>query len=230
MKCLLINSDTPNGGPVHWIHENYACPNCAANPSDPCCQSVPSGQFCKADSFNSTSDPDINHGCEQYRFIVGLDEMALSCELGLYLNFEVTPDGIPYGCPGLKTFNATYWPMGYGYTWSRMPNRPVPHGDWDWHKADPNCGLNTLQEPQGSTPLHQIFEEYASNQTAFISDFVPVLEKMLMNGYTSAELTDAPTPFTDLVCPRGNGNDKDRFTNCYRTSTIQSKPFQIHTH
>ena len=28
MVCLYIFSDTENGGPVHWIHEPYVCPNC----------------------------------------------------------------------------------------------------------------------------------------------------------------------------------------------------------
>ena len=43
-------------------------------------------------------------GCESYRFISGLDEMALPSEMGLYFDFEVTEDGIPYGCPGLEKF------------------------------------------------------------------------------------------------------------------------------
>ena len=49
-------------------------------------------------------DQDVNRGCERYRFINGLDEIALSSELGLYFDFEVTDDGIPYGCPGLEKF------------------------------------------------------------------------------------------------------------------------------
>ena len=31
--------------------------------------------------------------------------MALPSEIGLYFDFEVTDDGIPYGCPGLEKFN-----------------------------------------------------------------------------------------------------------------------------
>ena len=30
--------------------------------------------------------------------------MAIPSEIGLYFNFEVTDDGIPYGCPGLEKF------------------------------------------------------------------------------------------------------------------------------
>ncbi len=50
-------------------------------------------------------------------------------------------------------------------------------------RSDPLCPFNTMEEPAGSTPLHQIFEEYAASQEAFARDFVPALEKMLSNGY-----------------------------------------------
>ena len=43
--------------------------------------------------------------------------------------------------------------------------------------------MNKLQEPEGSTPLHEIIDEYADSNDAFIRDFIPVLEKMLANGY-----------------------------------------------
>ena len=35
--------------------------------------------------------------------------MALPCEIGLYFDFDVTDDGVPYGCPGLDNFNPTTW-------------------------------------------------------------------------------------------------------------------------
>ena len=35
--------------------------------------------------------------------------MTLPCEIGMYYDFEVTDDGIPYGCPGLVTFNTGNW-------------------------------------------------------------------------------------------------------------------------
>ena len=50
-------------------------------------------------------------------------------------------------------------------------------------KAGVECELNKLQEPEGSTPLHEIVEEYANDQDAFVRDFIPVFEKMLANGY-----------------------------------------------
>ena len=39
-------------------------------------------------------------------FVSGLDEMALPSEIGLYFDFNVTADGIPYGCPGFETFTS----------------------------------------------------------------------------------------------------------------------------
>ncbi len=42
-------------------------------------------------------------------FVDGLDEMALPCEMGLYFDFKVTDDGIPYGCPGLEIFDSTHF-------------------------------------------------------------------------------------------------------------------------
>ena len=38
-----------------------------------------------------------------------MDEMAIPAEMGLYFDFNVTSDGIPYGCPGFERFNPTYW-------------------------------------------------------------------------------------------------------------------------
>ena len=53
--------DTINGGPVHWIHENYICwpPNCQTNPYDSCCQNLSDDQTCKADSEDLEDDPDV---------------------------------------------------------------------------------------------------------------------------------------------------------------------------
>ena len=53
----------------------------------------------------------INGGCERYSFISGLDEMALPSEIGLYFDFNVTNDGIPFGCPGLEKFDSVHFNM-----------------------------------------------------------------------------------------------------------------------
>ena len=112
---------TKNGGPTFWIHENYRCPNC---PSEDrrmndlqwsqeewaaCCDNKPADKFCKPDSDTMEQDDDVHDGCEKWAFIYGIDEMALNCEMGLYRKFDVTPDGIPYGCHGLEEFKTEHW-------------------------------------------------------------------------------------------------------------------------
>jgi hypothetical protein len=54
-------------------------------------------------------DLDPNGGCERYSFVSGLDTMTLPCEIGLYFDFEVTDDGVPYGCPGFEDFKPENW-------------------------------------------------------------------------------------------------------------------------
>ena len=109
---MHVNRDTPNGGPVHWIHFNYACNNCVKNPNHECCDRStfpdPEVNFCRPDPGRETYTPsgegdnNVWGGCEKYKFISGVDEMALSCEMGLYYDFNVTDDGIPFGCPGFS--------------------------------------------------------------------------------------------------------------------------------
>ena len=45
-------------------------------------------------------------------FIPVEDEMAIPSEIGLYFNFEVTEDGLPYGCPGFERFTAEWIKKG----------------------------------------------------------------------------------------------------------------------
>ena len=51
---IVLHRDTKNGGPVQWIHENYACPNCVRSPDDRCCNNIndPSVNFCTPDATN----------------------------------------------------------------------------------------------------------------------------------------------------------------------------------
>ena len=58
-----VRRETHNGGPAHWIHENYQCPNCAQEvemAENSCCQNVPKGQFCHSDSPTIETDPDVS--------------------------------------------------------------------------------------------------------------------------------------------------------------------------
>merc|ERR1712095_228248 len=118
---------TERGGPVFWIHQNHVCPSVARQPNEP--------------------DGNPNRGCERWRLIVGKDEIALNCEMGLYLDFQVT-DGVPHGCTGLEHFKEQMASDARSSVWSYIP------GQQGW--AQPLCGKQTLAEPAGSTPLYMI--------------------------------------------------------------------------
>ena len=156
--------------------------------------------------------------------------MALPSEIGLYFDFEVTEDGVPYGCPGFETFNPEYWKTSYAAKWSRVPkvDNPNPNTNWHWKKADPECPFNTMAIPDGSTPLHQIFEEYASDQQKWVNDFVPTLEKMLSNGYKDDDLVDAPDQYTGIQCTRQGRLDGSNYYNCNNPGELdESEAFFI---
>eukprot|EP00931_Biecheleriopsis_adriatica_P087183 TRINITY_DN6168_c0_g1_i1.p1 TRINITY_DN6168_c0_g1~~TRINITY_DN6168_c0_g1_i1.p1 ORF type:complete len:703 (+),score=83.65 TRINITY_DN6168_c0_g1_i1:56-2110(+) len=194
-----VRGDKVTGGPVHWIQEKLICPEaCVSSPdSNWCCSSdVPAGALCRPDggrangSDATSSDDDVNGGCEAYRFIPGHDEMALPAEMGLYYDFNVDQNMIPYGCPGFENFNIDIWKKDWRYTWSTI----------DGVKAEPGCPKNSLESPSGSTPLYEIFEEYADDPASWIRDFAPALEKMLTNGYMHNDLSTGPDQWTDIIC------------------------------
>jgi len=207
--------DTPNGGPVHWIHENYQCQNCWKKPDHTCCKNKQEGQFCKANGVTEEDDKNINTGCERYQFISGLDEMALPCEIGMYFDFNVTEDGIPYGCEGLDQFTSENFNKSYLLTWSTLENE-----NGGRYKADPKCELNKLEYPPGSTPLHQAFDEYAKDNGQWISEFVPAFEKMLSNGYAKDDLKLGPDQYTGIICPREDPHDWGKYFNCYQEDIV----------
>eukprot|EP00927_Polykrikos_kofoidii_P074379 TRINITY_DN70365_c0_g1_i1.p1 TRINITY_DN70365_c0_g1~~TRINITY_DN70365_c0_g1_i1.p1 ORF type:complete len:716 (+),score=97.82 TRINITY_DN70365_c0_g1_i1:89-2236(+) len=204
-----VRGDTTAGGPVHWIQEKLICPEkCGTKrawKNDCCTTGVPEGGLCRPN-------------CQQWTFASGLDEMALPSEIGLYLDFEVDKDKIPYGCPNLTDFNLENWKSkGYGYTWSGKKGV----------KGEPGCGKQMLESPIGSTPLFEIMEEYADHQDNWIRDFVPALEKMLANGYTAGDLTDGPDHWSDVVCPEQDSQESaHRFWACYSQASL-SKPLLI---
>jgi len=216
---------TKRGGPIFWIHENHVCPDCnvaSIKDNNKCCKDVPEGQFCKADRAGP-NDPDtspnnwspLNQGCERFRFISGADEIALNAEMGLYREFEVT-DGIIHGCPGLEIFNQTMSDTSKKTTvWSK--------GEDGWN-GEPRCEKQRLEEPPGSgEPLHTIFEEYADDQAVWMRDYVPVMEKMLANGYETG-LVDAPDFTTGVVCPFPSGDAWQTTWSCYRNEEAGSGP------
>lgn len=121
---------------------------------------------------------------------------------------------IPHGCPGFENFNTDTFKKGYDWTWSTVGGT----------KSDPQCAKNTLERPPGSTPLHEILEEYADSQSNWIRDFVPTLEKMLANGYASGELHDGPDQWSDVQC------STDRFWVCYKLGQLSSPFYLVSSH
>lgn len=200
-----------SGGPTFWIQEKLVCNDFCArgdnkSVSEVCCSnsSVPSGGMCTPDGGrdNTTSaadaDPNVESGCERYKFHSGLDECMLNAEMGLYKDFQVTADGIPHGCPGFENFNLENWRK----TWRAGTTFESHWSMIDGRRAEPQCEKMTLEEPPGSTPLHQIIEDYADHQENWIRDFVPTFEKLISNGYTEEELEDGPDQWTGITCPR----------------------------
>jgi len=195
-----------NGGPVFWIHRNHVCPPCPlekdledilplTEQQKDCCHNKPEGAFCRPDRESpDMEDDNLNGGCEQMRFIVGGDEIAINAEMGLYKQFEVDDDGVIYGCRGLEIFNTTMrGTEGHRAVWS------IPPGEWGPY--EPECEKQMIEHPAGSgEPLYTLFEEYASNQQNFVRDFVIAMEKMSANGYSEG-LTQAPDHWTDVNCP-----------------------------
>mmetsp|Transcript_72565 Transcript_72565/g.114903 ORF Transcript_72565/g.114903 Transcript_72565/m.114903 type:complete len:481 (-) Transcript_72565:142-1584(-) len=136
------------------------------------------------------------HGCDgsclEWKFIPGADETMLSSDMGLYLDFNVSSDGIPIGCNSFED-----WGVAPGITQSTVAH----------------CPLNELSVPAGTTSLSQVVELYADNQTQFVNDFAQVLVKMLSNGYDS--LTSAPNPgMTGFICPFQQPDNATRFYHC----------------
>ena len=65
-----FRGDTANMGPVHWISENYVCPNCVQDTDHRCCQNVPQGLFCTPDgpasistALDCESESGVSLGC-----------------------------------------------------------------------------------------------------------------------------------------------------------------------
>merc|ERR1719450_424633 len=220
---------TKRGGPIFWIHENYVCPDCnlasiREGSEGYCCKDVPEGQFCNADRAGP-NEPDTsehnwsphNEGCEKFRLISGADEIALNAEMGLYREFEVT-DGVIHGCPGLEPFAEMRNTSIIKTIWSK--------GEDNWN-GEPRCEKQRLEEPAGSgEPLYTIFEEYADDQSAWMRDYVPAMEKMLANGYENG-LVDAPDFTTGVVCPFPEGKVWETVWSCYKNESPGSGPAYV---
>ena len=167
--------------------------------SEGCCSDVPSGLFCKPDGLNFTEKQDmgnVNKGCERFRFISGADEMALSCEMGLYFDFKNNGEGFPTGCPGLAA----------------LENSVV--SGVNGQRSDPQCGPQNLSLPASDHSTAWYMKHYATNQNAWLADFAAAFDKMMSNGYTELQKTE----LIEINCTTPNG-----FCQCWKQEdTLES--------
>ena len=147
------NKLTENGGPTFWFHQYYACDNKDRSPDHRCFQNLEDGLFCQPDKAvtglirqNGEADANHNRDCEQYRRTVGQVEIALNCEMGMYLDFTSGRDGVLHGCVGLEHFNAS---MQSDVKENILSTDGLRYGQ-------PQCKKQMLEEPAGSTPLYQV--------------------------------------------------------------------------
>lgn len=226
------SGQTESGGPVFWIREQHICAAyCPSYPEHHCCKGVPEGAFCNPDnSRQNGSDPvaadsHVGDGCEAFASSVGFDEIMLNSDIGLYLDFPVDK-GIPYGCPGYENFNNEKFKALWTYSYSQNTTSPWWSIQWR-ERIQPACPFNTMQIPAGSTPLHQVIEEYADSQQAWVNDFVHAFEKMQANGYdTAQDLQDGPDQWTNVICPNQDAFWGNRFWACWDPDDL-SDPFYI---
>ena len=182
---------TKSGGPISFRHFTYNCPIChnlsrdfqevnkawgkEPGMEEQCCSGIKEDQQCNGDGDDTTNqvNPDLWSGCERFIMITGADNELLPSEMGLYMSFNVTESGIPYGCSGLEQFTTEEFlkkksSTKYGYSLDWSTDKPI--------RVTPGCP---------AAPTAPIVEDYAKDQAAWLDVFIPTLEKMLANGYTS---------------------------------------------
>ena len=152
--------------------------------------------------------------CEKFRFVSGIDETALSCEMGLYFEFGTDYNGYPTGCPGFDVTPFDGNATTYDEKWSNVPSGI---------KADPQCPKQMLAVPETAQPTHWYMETYAREQELWFRDFQSVLDKMMINGYPEVELWPIVDQWTGVSCsPRGT-----YYSQCWHECTFLDEEFII---
>jgi hypothetical protein len=227
-----VRGDTSVGGPVQWINEKNVCPcfdhrfwnNREKGDQEFCCGSTTYTEGNDADgsgmqyktTCTSGIDTTVGTTCDRWRLISGFDETMLSSDIGLYLDFNVTDEGVPTDCPGLADFTPENWIIGQ---LGRGVQAPYGHSTIDGVKADAGCGLNQQDsEGVGSLKMHEVVELYAHDQAAFLGDFMAALEHMLQNVEDPVSLTtSADAVMSGFTCPAQDAR-KQRWKNAYTCS------------
>lgn len=184
-----VRGDTEVGGPVQWIQEKLICNswNISSIQVDTC------------------PETDL-----EWKFVVGIDETMLPCEMGFYLDFDVDSNGIPSGCPGFENFNPEGWGGDdmFNSSWGGIKNWWNRWTLIDGQRAEPQCPFQTLAEPPEDEPLHEIVESFADSTERWLEVFFPTLEKMIANGYADGELQAAPAEgMSSFSCPHFTADD-----------------------
>ena len=91
--------------------------------------------------------------------------MALNAEMGLYREFNVTADGIPYGCHGLEEFKSEHW--------------------LDVNHLGNRCKLQCKQTAEFSGICKKTAEFFQSKQTA---DFLKVNKQLKYPEFVNKQL------------------------------------------
>ena len=178
-------------------------PQRLAQDRDCCLVDVPEGAQCRPDGIGPIGsrafdrDDDFSDGCEYSHFIFGRDEAAMGSDMGLRYKFDVDIRGFPYGCSGLETF----YPSGFRFSdvtcgidgrprfvdpslaWNDPNLERVTKNDWTDDACPADCARQDYQYPGDSRTLADWVDLYADNQAAWIREYVPVMEKMINNGY-----------------------------------------------
>jgi len=181
-----VRGDKTTGGPVQWLQEKKVC------------RTWNKTNF----AVDTCAEEDLI-----WRFVNGIDETMLPCEIGLFIDFPVDENGIPYGCEGFEMFNMEHWGgwdpetgfiKNHWNRWTKIGGRRV----------EPLCDPQRLAEPEGDTPLHEIVEHFADRSENWLEVFFPTMEKMLANGYQDGELQEAPAEgMSGFSCTRQTPDD-----------------------
>ena len=157
----------------------------------------------------------------------------MNVDMGLYVDFDIIEGdengvghGRPTGCEGLnrqswldndkirrgkvypKVQLPVYTEEGYlDYSSKKMNGVGSPkHSDVIAGKRFSGCGLNTDPAGPNQETMHEMVEEYASDNSLFIQDFSAVFKKMISNGYHSGNkmnnnaLQDSSWAWVNMRC------------------------------
>ncbi len=192
-------------------------PERLAQDRDCCLRDVPEGAQCRPDGFGPPGskaidrDNDFSDGCEYSHFIFGTDEAALGSDMGLVYKFDVDTRGFPSGCPGLATFypsgnrfsdytcgiDGRPWFADPSLSWDDPDLERVTVNEWTDRGCPVDCARQDYTYPGDTLSLADHVERYADDQDEWIQEFIPVMEKMIANGYTEHDLVvsfDGLTP------------------------------------